>query len=95
MRQVLADGPTPSNTVKADAASAGVSWASVRRAAEALRVVKTKGIGGAWYWKLPTPRPQGAQHAQHSNVEQVEQHDPVAARPPLNGATGAEDAEVF
>ncbi|MCY1206636.1 AAA domain protein [compost metagenome] len=95
VRQVLADGPTPSNTVKADAASAGVSWASVRRAAEALRVVKTKGIGGAWYWKLPTPRPQGAQHAQHSNVEQVEQHDPVAARPPLNGATGAEDAEVF
>lgn len=98
LRQVLADGLTPSNTVKTEAASAGVSGASVRRAADGLGVIKIKGVGGAWYWKLPTPRPQGAQHAQHaqhSNVEQVEQHEQIAARGPLNGAAGAEDAEVF
>lgn len=95
VRQVLADGSTPSSMVKAEAVRAGVSWASVRRAAEALRVVKSKGVGGAWYWRMPTQRTQGAQHAQHSNVEQVEQHEPVAARSRLNGATGAEDAEVF
>ena len=51
--QVLADGLTPAKTVKEEAASAGVSWASVRRAADSLKVLKSKGAGGAWYWKLP------------------------------------------
>ncbi|MGO4609547.1 AAA family ATPase [Variovorax sp. 2RAF20] len=95
LRQVLADGPTPTNKVKAEATSASVSWASVKRAGDALGVVKTRGAGGVWYWKLPTSRTQLAQLAQHSNVEQVEQHEPIAAPSRLNGAAGAEDAEVF
>lgn len=76
LRLVLAEGLTPSKTVKDEATSAGVSWASVRRAADVLQVKKSKGIGGAWYWNLPTISIQGAQVAQgvqQSNVEQVEQ----------------------
>ncbi|MGS0754149.1 AAA family ATPase [Roseateles sp. GG27B] len=76
VRQVLADGLTPSNTVKTEAASAGVSWASVRRAADVMSVIKSKGTaesGGAWYWKLPHEKAQLAQLAQQINVEHLEQ----------------------
>jgi putative DNA primase/helicase len=93
VRQVLAEGITPSNTVKAEAASAGVSWASVRRAAESLCVIKTKGSDRAWYWKLPvfpSQGAQGAQGAQHSNVEQVEQVKPKNGQ----GAQGAQRSKV-
>ncbi|MDN3920403.1 AAA family ATPase [Roseateles violae] len=75
LREVLADGLVPSNTVKDEAKSAGVSLASMRRASEQLQVIKTKGAGGVWYWKLPHLKGQGAhvaQDAQPSNVEQVE-----------------------
>jgi len=71
LRQVLADGLTPAKTVKAEAGSAGVSWASVRRAASTMGVVKTK-TGEGWYWKLGAHFSQGAQGAQVSDVEHVE-----------------------
>ena len=41
LRLVLADGLTPAKTVKEESTSAGVSWASVRRAADGLMVMKT------------------------------------------------------
>lgn len=75
LMQVLADGLTPTKTVKTEADSAGVKWATVRRAADDLSVVKRRGDGGLWYWKLPNLLNQVAQDAQHSNVEQVEQVD--------------------
>lgn len=85
LRQVLTEGPTPSKTVEAEAKAAGVSWASVRRAADALGITKHKGMGG-WYWRLPdeikgaqvAQGAQGAQEiqrAQHEQVEQVQQAD--------------------
>ncbi len=73
--EALADGLTPTKTVQAEAKDAGVSWASCKRAADNLRVVKRKGDGGLWYWKLPNLLNQVAQDAQHSNGEQVEQVD--------------------
>ncbi len=73
--EALADGLTPTKTVQAEAKDAGVSWASCKRAAENLKVVKRKGDGGLWYWKLPNLLNQVAQDAQHSNGEQVEQVD--------------------
>jgi putative DNA primase/helicase len=82
VRQVLADGLTPSNTVKTEAASAGVSWASVRRASDSLNVIKTKGnaeSGGIWYWKLPPANKQlvhqEAQEVQRLNGGHHEQVD--------------------
>jgi len=73
--QVLADGPTPTKTVEAEAKSAGVKWATVRRAADDLLVVKRRGDGGLWYWMLPNLLKQVAQDAQHSDGEQVDEQD--------------------
>ena len=94
LRQALADGITPSKTVESEAKNAGVSWASVRRASEALGVIKSRGMGGVWYWKLPVQVAQDAQvaqGAQHSNVEQVEQVEQVGQVEPPETAAG----EVF
>ncbi len=76
LRQVLAEGITPTKTVEAEAKSAGVSWASVRRAADRLGVIKTRG-SGAWYWKRPMLRKQVVQDVQRQNVEQVEHLEQV------------------
>ena len=80
--QVLADGITSSNTVKTEAASAGVSWASVRRAGDSLGVIRSKGTGSFSYWNLPKMSNQGAQLLK---VEQVETE--------IQSET--EDSEVF
>ncbi len=73
LRQVLADGPSPSKFVQDEAKSAGVSWASVRRAADKLSVLKQKG-DGRWYWKLPVSvqLAQAAQCAQEAHRRQAE-----------------------
>jgi len=95
VRQVLADGITPAKTVKENAADAGVSWASVRRAADSLRVMKSKGTGGSWYWKLPHSTSQGAQGVQHSNVEHLEQVEHLEPKDTAGVDADVEDAEVF
>lgn len=54
LREVLKDGPTPAKSVKAEAAEAGHSWNTVRRAADDLLVIKKKGgMSDGWYWQLP------------------------------------------
>lgn len=92
LMQVLADGLTPTKTVKTEADSAGVKWATVRRAADDLRVVKRRGDGGLWYWKLPNLLNQVAQDAQHSNGEQVEQVDEQHG---VDDPSPASEVEVF
>lgn len=54
LRDILSDGPVASTQVKSDAASAGIAWASVRRAKTGLGVVASKlAMDGGWQWKLP------------------------------------------
>ncbi len=56
LRQVLEDGPVPTKTVQAEARAAGIKWATVRRAKDALevRARKTAFSGeSAWSWCLP------------------------------------------
>jgi putative DNA primase/helicase len=54
----LMDGPKPAKVVQSGARDAGHTWATIRRAKDALDVVSTKNSGdGAWRWALP----QGAQ----------------------------------
>jgi hypothetical protein len=56
LREVLKDGPTPTKTVQAEARAAGIKWATVRRAKDALQVRarKTAFSGeSAWSWCLP------------------------------------------
>ncbi|MDB5956739.1 AAA family ATPase [Ramlibacter sp.] len=78
LRQVLGEDQVPSKTVKTEAQEAGHSWATVRRAADQIAVIKKKGgMNDGWYWSLPKPRknalwvvggedaaaPEGAAHA--------------------------------
>jgi len=92
LREALSDGPTPTKTLQAECKDAGVSWASVRRASEAIGVVKRKGDGSVWYWSLPMLLNQLAQVAQRLNLEQVEQHGEQVAN---SAPESTEDAEVL
>lgn len=59
LQELLDQGPCPAKEVRSEADRTGLSWVTVRRAAEHLRVVNTKrgfGAGGCWYWSLPTNR---------------------------------------
>ena len=58
LRDFLEGGPTPAKQVKSNALEAGHAWATVRRAADAISVVRRKGgMDSGWYWSLP----EGAQ----------------------------------
>lgn len=66
LREVLKDGITPCKTIQAEGKDAGISQASIRRAADSLQVIKTKSANG-WYWKLAQGF-QGVQHVQHAQA---------------------------
>jgi hypothetical protein len=56
LRDSLAAGPLASEAVKAGAKAAGIAWATLRRAADEVAVVKFKATGavnGPWLWRLP------------------------------------------
>jgi len=77
--EILKDGSAPSKYVETEARAAGVSWATVRRAADTIGVTKRK-MNDAWYWFRPKLLNQVAQDAQPSNDEQVEQVDEQVAQ---------------
>jgi putative DNA primase/helicase len=67
LRDLLAPGMCPSAAVKREAEVAGISWITVRRAADKLGVIRRKGgMNTGWYWSLPS-----AEDA-HKNAEEVE-----------------------
>ena len=75
LKELLKDGPAPTKHVETEAKAAGISWATVRRASNALMVKKQKS-DGKYYWSLPgisSLLKQVAQVAQRSNLEQAEQ----------------------
>jgi len=92
LAEVLKDGPCPTKHIQDQAKDAGVSWATVRRASDAMRVLKTKKLD-RWYWKLGQVA-QGAQGAHVSNVEHVEHVEHVDRENRTTGPT-LEDGEVF
>lgn len=54
LRQMLGADTVPVKTLEAEARAAGIAWRTIRRAADALHVVKRKGGQGAgWYWSIP------------------------------------------
>jgi hypothetical protein len=65
LREMLADGPVPSTQVQADTKAAGLSWATVRRAQEALQIVPRQ-EGKQWVWGLPLN--SSCSHAHFSKV---------------------------
>src|SRR5215213_1767230 len=55
LREILAGGPVATKKVEKEAEDAGHSWATVKRAKDALKV-KTEKAGTAWMWRLPEDR---------------------------------------
>jgi putative DNA primase/helicase len=54
LADLLADGPLPTKTIKADADGAGYSWATIRRAQKVLGVEPAKeGMKAGWVWRMP------------------------------------------
>ena len=54
LADLLADGPLPTKTIKADADGAGYSWATIRRAQKALGIEPAKeGMKAGWVWRMP------------------------------------------
>src|SRR5215217_2724687 len=52
LREILAGGPVATKKVEKEAEDAGHSWATVKRAKDALKV-KSEKDGTAWMWRLP------------------------------------------
>jgi putative DNA primase/helicase len=56
LRAELAAGPVASEELQAGAKAAGLSWATVRRAGDAIGIIVRRdgfGAGGQWAWALP------------------------------------------
>jgi putative DNA primase/helicase len=55
LRALLVNGaPVPFKAVEKSAAEAGLSWGTVRRAADGLRIIAQKvGLRDGWEWRLP------------------------------------------
>lgn len=72
LRELLKNGPVGSEQIKVEAKAAGVKWASVRRAKEAIGIVARKiGFGekAGWCWVLPDAAPPSGREgalAEHS-----------------------------
>ena len=69
LRGLLADGPLPAKTIKADADGAGYAWSTIQMSATRLGVERRKeGMKGGWVWALgdssqPRRRNEGAEDA--------------------------------
>lgn len=73
---LLADGPLPTKTIRADADGAGYSWATVRRAQKSLGIEPRRegGLGksGLWVWALPSSKMlKNSLDAQQNNVSTI------------------------
>jgi putative DNA primase/helicase len=58
LQEVLKDDLVPVKSIEAEAKEAGLAWRTIRRASDALGVVKRRGAENRWYWslgKLSTP----------------------------------------
>jgi putative DNA primase/helicase len=67
LMQVLGNDVVPTKSIEAEAKEAGISWATLRRASDALGVKKRRGEGGKWYWSLP----KAANSLNLSNVDNM------------------------
>lgn len=69
LSDLLADGPLPTKTIRADADGAGYSWATIRRAQKSIGIEASKsGMKGGWQWSLPRRCSTNPEDAQQNNV---------------------------
>ena len=69
LRELLANGPTPSDTVFKEARQLRISADTLRRAQKELGIKPRKrGIAGGWVWQLPETTAEDAEALSHRNV---------------------------
>ena len=62
LREELADGPKAASAIKKAATEAGLSWATIRRAQEKLKIKPKKtSLTDGWQWELTGNRGEDAQ----------------------------------
>lgn len=70
LREVLKDGAIASKQVRAEAAEAGYSWRTIRRAKDELQITPTKTrFDGGWEWSLTAKVSKNPEDVQQNNVD--------------------------
>jgi archaellum biogenesis ATPase FlaH len=71
LRDFLADGPRGAADVRSQSRLVGLTWITVRRAADSIRILKRKvgGRGAGWEWALPVTEPAGTQGIDNNVAE--------------------------
>jgi hypothetical protein len=86
----LANGPVAQRTLRGDAGREGFSYATLRRAKDALGVVAEKGgFQGAWEWRLKDAQPKDAQ----PRVPQMSTFEQRTESTRFNRSEAAKDAQ--
>jgi putative DNA primase/helicase len=77
LQEVLKDDVVPVKSIEAEAKDAGLAWRTIRRASDALGVVKRRGAENRWYWSLPELSKPG-NLSNLSNVQTLDNLDNMA-----------------
>ncbi len=82
LAQLLADGPISSKAVEAEAAEAGYSRSTLRRAKAKLKIVATKvGMESGWQWQLPRRCSEESEGVQQESMSTFEDLEHLRAKP--------------
>jgi hypothetical protein len=80
LRELLTAGSMASSDVEIKAKQAGIAWRTLRRAADAIGVMKWKqgGADGRWFWRLPDGQPRFPEPASHGPASNLSTFPGVA-----------------
>lgn len=93
LQGLLADGPQPAKSIKADADGAGYAWRTVQQSATRLGVERRKeGMKGGWTWALGPADPPRTRTKMHEGSSLIR---PASSAPSVPEVAPSEDAEVF